>query len=143
MRPQGALSWALPLVGIHAILLRGAWWREHTVRSCEEAAQLRFQVIPHLAHLHETEKNREVRRVATTWSVTSRLPCLIIWWHEHEVPHITLLHTHQALQPEHLKGKTNHPTLPVLTIPPEAKQGHYKFQASLGYIVRLKSLKQS
>lgn len=51
MRPPGALSWVLPLVGTHAILLRGARWRQHTVRSSEEAAQLRLQVIPHLAHL--------------------------------------------------------------------------------------------
>lgn len=92
VRPQGALSWALPLVGTHAILLRGARWCQHTVRSSKEAAQLRLQVVPYLAHLQERKKKREVRWVATTWSMTSRFPFLI-WWHEHEVPQIALVHT--------------------------------------------------
>lgn len=59
VRPQGALSWALSLVGTHAILLRGAWWCQHTVRSSKEAAQLWLQVIPHLAHLRGRRKGGE------------------------------------------------------------------------------------
>lgn len=104
MRPQGALLWALPLVGTHAILLRGARWCQHTVRSSKEAAQLRLQVIPHLAHLQE--KDRTMRWV-------------VIRWRGQEDTHITFPHIPGSTIRAECRQIT--PILAMLTHPPKAQ----------------------
>lgn len=78
-------------------------------------------------------EEREVRRVATTWSLSrggmnkralTSLGCAC-----------------QAPQLELLKARTNHPYSPNVGPASRGKGGDYKFQASLGYTVRSKSQK--